>query len=136
MDTEIITHDYFVMHYLDFLSMYIAHGNPSKDTLNHCRSNINQFIRWCSANGRHPLSINSYQMHLYLQYLNSRDYKKDTINGKIVDIRSFFMAAQKMELIEKNPCIGMTGGTSYSVATVTAADESMRVMAVRQFMCV
>jgi hypothetical protein len=28
------------------------------------------------------------------------------------------------------------GGTSYSVATVTAADESMRVMAVRQFMCV
>ena len=28
------------------------------------------------------------------------------------------------------------GGTSYSVATVTAADDSMRVMAVRQFMCV
>ena len=27
------------------------------------------------------------------------------------------------------------GGTAYSVATVAASDESMRVMAVRQFMC-
>ena len=28
------------------------------------------------------------------------------------------------------------GGSSYSVATVAAADESMRVMAVRRFMCI
>ena len=115
MDQEIITPDYFVEHYLEFLAMYIAHGRPSRDTLKHCRSNINQFIKWCKENGRHPLGINNYQMHIYLQHLNSMDYKKDTINGKLVDVRSFFMVAQKMELIKKNPCLDMTGSSSYSV---------------------
>ena len=112
---EVITPDYFVLHYEEFISMYIAHGRPSKDTMNHCRSNINQFIRWCGDKGVHPLSITNYQMHVYQNYLNSKEYKKDTISGKLVDIRSFFTAAQQMELISKNPCLGMTGGISYSV---------------------
>ena len=115
MDQEVITHDYYILHYEDFLRMYIAKGSPSNDTLKHCRSNINQFIRWCAENGRHPLSINNYQMHIYLNYLNNKDYKKDTINGKIIDIRSFFMVANKMELISSNPCADMTCGSSYSV---------------------
>ena len=115
LDQEMITPDYFVEHYLEFLSLYIAHGRPSKDTLRHCRSSIDQFIEWCKKNGRHPLSINDYQMHIYLLHIHSMDYKTDTVNGKIVDIRSFFMAAHRMGLIERNPCIGMQGKSSYSV---------------------
>ena len=102
--TETVTPDYFVRHYKEIIVMYIANGRPSPDTLRSRYSNIDQFIAWCVDNKIHPLAFREYQMRIYLTYINGLGYKKDSVALKLVSLRCFFNAAQKMGLIAENPC--------------------------------
>ena len=104
LSTEAVTPDYFVRHYKEIIVMYIANGRPSPDTLRSRYSNIDQFIAWCIEKQIHPLAFREYHMRIYVTYLNGRGYKKDSVALKIVSLRSFFNAAQKMGLIDENPC--------------------------------
>ena len=101
---EIMTPDYYILHWPEILPRYIGRGRPSKDTLQHYFYYIRQFIGWCAKKHRHPLGIHDYQMREYLEWLYGRNYKDDTIAIKLVAIRKFFSTAQKIDLIKHNPC--------------------------------
>ena len=114
MEPSVVDADYYVRHYQEFLGKYIAHSNPSKDTMNSYASSINQFLKWCIANKRHPLTFHDYQMRIYLEWLGSKGYKKPTISFKVKAIRHFFDVAVRLNLIDVNPCadISIPGASS------------------------
>ena len=111
MDVNTITPDYFVTHYMEFLPRYIAKGNPTADTMRSYQTRINTFIRWCIERKRHPLAVNDYQMRIYREWLNSRQYKPDSIQIMLVAVRAFFTTAHKMHLIKINPTVDIEAPT-------------------------
>lgn len=104
LDQELITPDFFVMNYLQFLPRYISNGRPTADTMRDYRLHINSFIRWCAERGRHPLAMHDYQMRMYMEYLFNHEFSENTIATKLASIRAFFQTACKIGLIEVNPC--------------------------------
>lgn len=117
MNAEAITPDYFIRHYKEILVMYIANGRPAKDTLTGHYSHIGQFIAWCAEQGLHPLAAREYHLRIYLAWLNGQGYKKDSAAMKIVALRAFFNAAQKLGLINENPCRDIHIGTTFHADT-------------------
>lgn len=99
----VVTKEYFIANFQEFLPRYISNGNPSKDTFNTYLQSIKQFIRWCTINNYQPLEMQDYEMRIYLDWLYSKNYKKATISIKIVSIRAFFHIAQKLKFCEENP---------------------------------
>ena len=116
LDTDQLTPDYFVRHYMEFLPRVIARGNPSDDTMRHYCNQIDAFIRWCLEHQRHPLAIHEYQMVLYREYLLNRQYKADSIQVALAAVRSFFAAAKLAGLIKINPAAGVSSPTVASPA--------------------
>jgi len=104
MDENLVTPDYFVAYYLQFLPRYIANGRPTDDTLRDYKIHIDSFLRWCDEHNRHPLSIHDYQMRMYMEWMVNHEYTDNTIAIKLSAIRGFYQAALKIGLIELNPC--------------------------------
>ena len=101
---ELLTPDYYVMHYMEFLPRYIADGRPTRDTLRTYRENIDGFIKWCIERKRHPLAMHDYEMRIYLEWLVSTGHEKGGDVIRLAAIRAFFHAAELLELIKVNPC--------------------------------
>lgn len=120
MDSSLITPDYYVLHYKEFIPMYISKGRPSEDTLSTYISSINQFLNWCRLSNAHPLSLKDYQLRMYQRILTENGYKDDSIAVKIIAVRLFYEVAFKMKLIEENPCRDIVTASSF------AQDEMIR----------
>lgn len=103
LDTENISNDYYIEHYMDFVRRFISSGRPSDDTIYTYASAIDQFLSWCKKHSRHPLTFHEYQMVMYRDYLYNREYKADSIANKLVAIRAFYHGAIKIGLIKDNP---------------------------------
>lgn len=108
LDPSVITPDYFLAHYPEFLRMYIAKGNPSDDTIRSYCDRISTFFQWCRLHQRHPLSMGDFQMRAYRNDLTSKGYAADTIQAKLTAIKAFYHAALKLGLIKVNPCADIT----------------------------
>ena len=98
----------FLNNYMQFIPMYINSGNPSSDTLKSYEISIRQFLSWCQEYGYHPFAVHDFQMRIYIQYLYSKGYKKDSIALKLAGIRCLYSAACKIGLVEQNPCTDIT----------------------------
>jgi site-specific recombinase XerD len=109
-----ISPDYFLEHYKELLPRYVAKGHPSKDTLRMYECQIDIFIRWCGDHGRHPLAMTDYQLRIYREYLNQKEYRDDTIALKIISLRVFYAMAHKLKLISTNPCIDIDAPTAFT----------------------
>lgn len=44
---DTVTPDFFLSHYMDFVRMVIANGQPSTDTYNTYKAGIESFLGWC-----------------------------------------------------------------------------------------
>ncbi len=113
LHTNLITPEYFLQHYEDFLVRYIAKGNPTSDTMRSYCSRINFFLRWCLDNQCSPLELTDYQMRLYREYLTSNNYQNDSIHIMIIAVRSFYHTAMRLGLISMNPCDDIETPTVY-----------------------
>lgn len=102
--TATISQAYFLAHWKQILPRYIGHGRPSADTMNHYSSYIQQFFDWCQTMKTHPLAITDFEMRGFVEWLYGHGYKDDTIAVKLVSIRRFYLAAQRLGLIAENPC--------------------------------
>lgn len=120
MDSSVLTPDYYVMHYKEFIPMYISRGRPSADTLVTYISAINQFLHWCQASNMHPLYLRDYQLRSYQRILTENGYKDDSIAVKIIAVRLFYEVAFKLKLVEENPCKDIVTSSSF------AQDEMIR----------
>lgn len=101
---ELITGDMYIRNYKQFLPRYIAGGSPSADTFRTYTECIDQFLSWCIQNQLHPLSVQDYQMRLYLEHITQQGYKKSSTALYIIAIRAFYHVAIKLGLIAENPC--------------------------------
>lgn len=113
-DASVITPDYYVLHYDEFIPMYISRGKPSADTLATYISSINQFLRWCKVSNAHPLYLRDYQLRTYQRILTDNGYKDDSIAVKIISVRLFFEVAFKLRLIPENPCKDIVTRSSFA----------------------
>ena len=115
--TQVITADYFVQHYIEFLPRYIANGNPSRNTLQTYCSWIDHFISWCLENKIHPIAVADYQMRVFREYLINENYQPGTNHTAFMSIRAFFSAAQQLGLINYNPCqeVSVASTTSHNL---------------------
>lgn len=129
LDQELITPDYYVLNYLQFIPRYISKGRPTADTLRDYRLHINSFIRWCAEHDRHPLSMHDYQMRMYMEYLINKEYSDNTIAIKLAAIRNFYHVACKIGLIKDNPCSDLKSGRKL------VWDERFRFYSNEQIQC-
>ena len=104
LDSSIITKEYYVEHYTEFLPRYISNGHPTKDTMVTYTQSINAFILWCEENKRHPLEMHDYQMRIFLQGLTNSGYADNSISRIVSAVRAFFYTAARIGLIRDNPC--------------------------------
>lgn len=104
LDADLITADSYVKNYKFYLPKYIAGGTPSKDTFRTYTECIDLFIAWCIKNQRHPLSMQDFQIRIYVDYMINQGYKKNSIALYLIAIRSFYQVALKLKLIPENPC--------------------------------
>lgn len=125
MDTEAITPDYYVQHYMEFLPRYISKGRPRQDTLHTYHRRISLFIDWCRENHRHPLMIHDYQMRIYIERL-VHSYKDSTVALSLIAIRTFFTVAERVGLIPENPC------TYIHVSQPYRLDEEFKFFTINQ----
>lgn len=131
LDPAAITPEYFVKHYTEFIGRYIAHGSPSKDTMDTYRKLIDQFISWCVANGRHPLAITDYPMRVYRETLYNKNYQNDTIRSHLVAIRSFYHAAKMLNLVKANPCEDLDAPSAHTGELPIAAYSPAQLKEIR-----
>lgn len=86
------------------MSMYIAGGAPSVDTLRHYNAEIDNFLKWCNDNDYKPLSdVAEREAFQYLHFLNTSKYSQASISLKIAAAKTFYFVANKLELISTNP---------------------------------
>ena len=103
-ETDRLTPDYYIEHYLEFLPKYIANSNPSKDTLKDYSTGIKIFIDWCKLHHAHPLALKDIHCRIYLDYMIEKNYSAATINLRIAAVKTFYNVALKLGLISENPC--------------------------------
>jgi len=120
MDSSLLTPEYYILHYQEFIPMYISRGRPSDDTLATYESAINQFLKWCKTSNAHPLYLRDYQLRTYQRILTEYGYKDDSIAVKIIAVRLFYEVAFKLKLIDENPCKDIVTSSSF------AQDEAIR----------
>lgn len=104
LNQNLITPEFFLSHYWQFLPRYISDGFPSEDTFQQYCYNINYFLNWCTLNQWNPLATTDYQMRMYVEFLRNHNYSPDSIKIKMSAIKAFFYTALKMGFIEENPC--------------------------------
>lgn len=114
LDTDVVTNDYYVLHYAEYLPMYAGHGNPSEDTLATYTQSIDLFLRWCRENRLPPLKAKDKHMRAYFEVLRRRGLHKNTLATRLTGVRMFFTIAKKLELIEVNPCADLHFGPQNS----------------------
>ena len=106
-----ITPEFFIAHYMHFVAMTIADGNPSKDTLDTYRKHIDHFLTWCLEKARvSPFKLKENHLEFYRNRLFQKEtkggshYSKNSISNRIMAIKAFYHAAVKQHIIETNPC--------------------------------
>lgn len=99
----VLTPEYFVAHFPYFLSRYIAHGAPSRDTLKSYTKRISLFLRWCQEHSYLPLGVSDYEIREYREVLLQEGSKPATVHLSLAAVRAFFKAAEKLGFIKGNP---------------------------------
>lgn len=100
---EEINNDNFLVQYKPLLQRYLAEGEPSADTLRSYFSFIDSYIKWCIANGVHPLAVTEYQFMYYRDFLMKKQMKKGSIKAKLNAIKQFYNVAVKVGLLQTSP---------------------------------
>ena len=132
VEAAAITPDYFVQHYATFLPRYIAHGNPSKNTMHSYCSWIDHFIGWCLDNKQHPLAVTDYQLRLFREHLLESHYQPDTNHTAFMAVRSFFATAIHLGLISVNPCqeVSVPSATSHNLLNFYSQEQMTKICSI------
>lgn len=113
-----VTPEFFLAHYMQFVCMAIARGNPSEDTRETYRKNIDAFLGWCLGTcGASPFSLKERHIELYRAFLLSLRKADGTrcsnsfVHVRLSAVRAFYKAAVKQGLMDSNPCLDVKAPT-------------------------
>ena len=116
--TDRVTPEYFLAHYMDFVTMVIAHGKPAQDTLDTYKRNIDAFLEWCLTKAQiSPFKLREKHLELYRSMLyaekntNDNNYSVNSVYIRMVAVRNFYKAAVKQQIMAENPCLNVTTAT-------------------------
>lgn len=100
---SLLTPEYYLQHYMEFLPRYIARGIPSADTMRDYRIQISQFLKWCRAASCPPLALQDFELRSYREFLITSGYKSSSIHSTLAAVRAFYDTAVHLGLLAKNP---------------------------------
>lgn len=100
---SLLTPEYYLQHYMEFLPRYIARGMPSSDTLRDYRIQIDRFLQWCCAVSSHPFALQDFELRSYREFLIASGYKSSSIHSTLAAVRAFYSTAVHLGFLSKNP---------------------------------
>ena len=89
--------------YKAYLPIYIAHGDPSADTIRHYTEEIDHFLTWTDDNAYSPFELTDFDARQYVRYLVEKRYSDATISLKISAVKAFYNIATMTKHAPENP---------------------------------
>ncbi|RMF23907.1 MAG: integrase, partial [Cyanobacteria bacterium J083] len=90
-----------------YLSLTIADGNASVDTIKTYRNRTSQFLSWCRERELYPALITRENIKEYRKNLVDGAKTSPTIRLSLISIKHFYTACLAEKLVKDNPVIGV-----------------------------
>ncbi len=90
-----------------YLSLTIADGHASEDTIKTYRARVGRFLAWCKERELYPALITQENIKEYRKYLIDESKGCATIRLSLLAIKHFYVACQRAKLVRENPAIGV-----------------------------
>lgn len=91
----------------NYLSLIVAEGNASEDTINTYRSRLKQFYRWCEGMNIYPALISRELLQQYRKYLIDKGLASSSISLSLIAVKHFYTACVAESLVAFNPVVGV-----------------------------
>lgn len=91
--------------YKEYLPLYVAHGNPSDDTIRHYTEEIDNYRQWVQDSGYDEFNMSDFDARQYVRYLVERGYSDASINIKTSAVKAFYHIATATRHTPVNPFI-------------------------------
>lgn len=104
----LVTTDYLLAVFADFLNIDVGAGDAATDTLITYRRQIQQFINWCDRNNIYPAEVSKDEIKRYRRWMiETKKFKPATVALKLSVVRRFYQAAVEKGLLSFNPATGI-----------------------------
>ncbi|MDJ0592628.1 MAG: site-specific integrase [Pleurocapsa sp. MO_226.B13] len=90
-----------------YLSLTIADGNASVDTIKTYRNRTAQFLSWCRERELYPALVTKQNILEYRKHLADGGKTSPTIRLSLISIKHFYTACNQEKLVKDNPVIGV-----------------------------
>ncbi|MEN9520317.1 MAG: hypothetical protein RLZZ381_2905 [Cyanobacteriota bacterium] len=90
-----------------YLSLTIASGNASFDTIKTYRNRLAQFSLWCKEQEIYPALVTKHNILEYRKYLVDASKTPTTIRLSLISVKHFYTACLGEKLVKENPVIGV-----------------------------
>ena len=90
-----------------YLSLTIADGNASVDTIKTYRSRTSQFFSWCKERELYPALVTKQNILEYRKHLADGGKTSPTIRLSLISIKHFYTACLAEKLVKDNPVVGV-----------------------------
>ena len=90
-----------------YLSLTIADGHASEDTIKTYRNRLQQFLVWCQERELYPALITQENLKEYRKQLIDESKSCATIRLSLLAIQHFYVSCQRAKLVKDNPTIGV-----------------------------
>ncbi|WP_156114225.1 tyrosine-type recombinase/integrase [Myxosarcina sp. GI1] len=90
-----------------YLSLTIADGNASSDTITTYRNRTAQFLSWCRERELYPALVSTSNILEYRKHLIDGGKTSPTIRLSLISIKHFYTACLAEKLVKDNPALGV-----------------------------
>ena len=90
-----------------YLSLIIADGNASIDTIKTYSSRTSGFLSWCRDRELYPALITTSNVLEYRKYLVDGGKTSPTIRLSLISVKHFYTACLAEKLVKDNPVVGV-----------------------------
>jgi integrase/recombinase XerD len=89
------------------ISLIVAEGNASEDTIATYRSRLKQFYRWCDLQNIYPALVKREQIQQYRKYLLDKGLASSSISLSLIAVKHFYTSCVAESLVTFNPVLGV-----------------------------
>jgi integrase/recombinase XerD len=90
-----------------YLSLTIASGNASLDTIKTYRNRLAQFSLWCKEQEIYPALVTKQNILEYRKHLVDTSKTPTTIRLSLISVKHFYTACLAEKLVKENPVVGV-----------------------------
>ena len=90
-----------------YLSLNIASGNASVDTIKTYRNRTSRFLSWCRERELYPALVTQQNILEYRKYLINGEKTSPTIRLSLLAVKHFYTSCSAQNLVKDNPVVGV-----------------------------